>query len=86
MTQAKEVKIVMCIEATPRGAKTSVRLAHFQSQMAKLKIKLQDMAKTKVVCEHVWCTTCCSEGHRIDECLVLLNYVATGAPSPFPSE
>lgn len=41
--------------------------------------------KNKVVCEHVWCTTCQSEGHHRDKCPVLGNYVVTGAPSPFPT-
>jgi len=33
--------------------------------------------------EHIWCTTCQSEVHHKDECPVLENYVAIGAPSPF---
>jgi hypothetical protein len=45
----------------------------------------EDMDKMKVMHEHIWCTTCRSEGHQRDEFLVLPNYVAMGAPNPFPS-
>jgi len=41
--------------------------------------------KVKVVCENVWCTTCQSKGNRRDECSTLGNYMATGAPNPFPT-
>jgi hypothetical protein len=85
MTQAEAVEITMRLEATPGGTETSIRLAQVQSQLANLTIQLQDMAKTKVMHEHIWCTTCHSEGHHRDECPVLPNYVATGASSPFPS-
>jgi hypothetical protein len=60
-------------------------LVQVQSQLANLMIQLQDMAKTKVMHEHVWCTTCHSEGHHRDEFPILPNYVVIGAPSPFPS-
>jgi hypothetical protein len=34
---------------------------------------------------HVWCTMCRSEGHHRDECPTLGNYLAMGAPNPFPT-
>jgi hypothetical protein len=63
-TQAEVVEITMRLESTPGGAEISVGLAQVQSQLAKLTIQLQDMAKYKVVQENLWCTTCRSEGHR----------------------
>jgi hypothetical protein len=39
-------------------------LAQVQSQLANLTMQLQDMAKEKVMHEHVWCTTCRFEGHH----------------------
>jgi hypothetical protein len=57
MTQAKEIEIVVRLEATPRGAETLTRLVQVQLQLANLKIQLQDMAKSKAMHEHVWCTT-----------------------------
>jgi hypothetical protein len=75
----------MHLEATLGGAETSVGLVQVQSQLANLTIQLQDMDKTKVMHEHVWCTTCRFKGHHRDECPVLPNYVAIGVPSPFPS-
>jgi hypothetical protein len=49
-----------------------------------LTIQLQDMPKDKVMCEHVWCTTCHLEGNQRDECMVLPNYATTGKMTPFP--
>jgi hypothetical protein len=75
---------MMCLEATLGGTETSTRLAQVFSQMANLMIQLKYMVETKFMCDHVWCTTCCSEGHHRDECPVLPNYVMTGAPSLYP--
>jgi len=74
----------MHLEATPRGVETSVGLAQVWSQLANLMMQLHDMAKVKVVCEHIWCTTYHSKRHRRYEFPALPNYVAMGAPSPFP--
>jgi hypothetical protein len=68
-----------------RRGETSTGLAQVQSQLANLMMQLQDMAKMKVMHEHVWCTTCHSEGNQRDEFPILPNYVAMGTPSPFPS-
>jgi hypothetical protein len=84
-TQAEVVEITMCLEATPGGVKTSEVLAQVQSQVSNLNMQPQDMAKTKFMCKHVWCTACRSEEHRRDECPILPNYVVTGALIPFPT-
>jgi hypothetical protein len=57
-TQSEAVDIAMRLEATPRGVETLAALAQVQSKLANLIIHLQDMAKVKVLHEHVWCTTC----------------------------
>jgi hypothetical protein len=85
MTKAVVVEISMCLKSTLGGAETLTGLAQVWSQLANLKMHLQVMAKTKVVCDHVWCTTCRSKWHRSDACLVLPNYMVMGAPCPFPS-
>jgi Tfp pilus assembly protein PilN len=77
MTQVEVVEIVMHLEDTPRGIEKSVGLAQVQLQLANQMIQLQDMANTKVIHEHVWCTTCRYEDHHQDECPVLPNYVAS---------
>jgi hypothetical protein len=48
----------MHLEATPGGGETSTGMAQVQSQLTNLTMQLQDMAKAKVVHEHVWCTMC----------------------------
>jgi hypothetical protein len=63
-TQEKAVEIVMRLEATPGGGKTSASLAHKQSQLANLTMQLQDIEKAKVARERIWCTTCRSKGHH----------------------
>jgi hypothetical protein len=86
MSQVEAVDIVMCLEATLGGDETSMGLAHVHSQLSNIMMQLQDIAKIKVMRKHVWCTTCCVEGKHKDECLVLMNYVTMGAPSPFPTK
>jgi hypothetical protein len=74
----------MCLEVTLGGGETSMGLAQVQSKHSNLTMQLQDMVKTKVVHEHVWCTTCQSKGHHMNElCPTLGNYLATGAPNPY---
>jgi hypothetical protein len=85
MDSGSNYEIAMRLESTPGGAETLTRLAQVQLQLAILSMQLQDMAKTKVVREHIWCTTCRSEGNHKDECHVLCNYVVIGIPSPFPT-
>jgi hypothetical protein len=48
-------------------------------------MQLQDMAKAKVVHEHVWCTMYYPKGHHRNECPTLGSYMATGVPNPFPT-
>jgi hypothetical protein len=67
MNYAEAIKITMCFEATPKGVETSTGLVQVQLQLSNLTIELQDMAKEKVVHEHVWCTTCHSKGNQRDE-------------------
>jgi hypothetical protein len=59
-----------------RRGKYIATLEQVQSQLANLTMQLQDMAKTKVMYEHVCCTTCRDEGNRRDVCPLLGNYVA----------
>jgi hypothetical protein len=60
-----------------------VGLAHVHSQLAKLTMQLQDMVKTIVVLEHIWCSTCRSEGHRKDHFPTLGNYLVMREMNPF---
>jgi hypothetical protein len=34
--------------------------------------------------EAICCTTCRTEGHHKKKCLTFMQYMATGAPNPFP--
>jgi hypothetical protein len=65
------MEIVMHLEATPGGGETSTGMAQVQSQLTNITMQLQDMAKAKVVHEHVWCTMCHIEGHHRNECPTL---------------
>jgi hypothetical protein len=62
-TQEKAFEITMGLEDTPRGGETSLELEQVQYHLKKLTVKLQDMAKAKVLHENFWCTTCCIESH-----------------------
>jgi len=64
MNQAEAVEIMIRLEATLGGAETLTGLVQVQSQLANLTIQLQDMDKTKFMCDYIWCTTCHSEGNH----------------------
>jgi hypothetical protein len=74
----------MHMESTPEGGEILVGLVQVKYQLANLTMQLQDMEKTKVVCEHVWCTMCRSKRHHREECPTLENYMEMGASIPFP--
>jgi hypothetical protein len=48
-------------------------------------MQLQDMVKAKVLCENVWCTLCCTEGHHRNGFPALGSYIAKGVPNLFPT-
>jgi len=53
-----------------------------KSQLAALRIQLSEIKKEKEKCEHIWCITCKTEGHRKEECPKLAQYMAIEAPYP----
>ena len=65
-------------------AKISVGMVNIQNHLANLTLQLHDMKKGKEVREEVWCTKCRTEGHSKEHCLVFAEYLASGAPNPFP--
>jgi hypothetical protein len=65
-TQAEVIEIEIHLEDTPGRVEMSTGLTQVKLQLTNLTMQLQDMAKTKVMCEHVWCTTCRSEGNHRD--------------------
>jgi hypothetical protein len=67
------------------GGETLIGLVQVQSQLVNLTMQLQDMAKTKVGCENVWCTGCLIEGHHQNECLALGIYTTMDVLNPFPT-
>jgi hypothetical protein len=77
------MEIVMCLEATQGDGETSTMLAHVQSWLTNLTMKLQDMAKSKVVCRNVWCTTCHTKDHHRNECHTPGSYTYDML-NPFP--
>jgi hypothetical protein len=79
--QSKALEITMKLEASPIG-ENGAGMAQVQSQLATLKIQLQELAKGKEKCEEVWCVTCRKEGHHKNECPTFAYYLAIGALNP----
>jgi len=57
-------------------------MAQLQFQLVALTLQLQDISKIKEKRYDVWCTYCKVDGHFKNQCLVLLQYMSTGAPNP----
>jgi hypothetical protein len=74
----------MCLESTLEGGETSSGLVQVKSQLTNITMKLQYMAKAKVVHDHVWCTMCRTKVHHRIKCLMLGSYMVIGELNPFP--
>jgi hypothetical protein len=81
-SQPEELEIAMKLESSPVGDNGGMAQVHMH--LVALKIQLVEMMKGKEKCEQVWCTKCRTEGHHKDECPTFTQYLATGAPNPFP--
>ena len=82
-SQAEALEITMKLEASSIP-ETSVRMAQIHNQLANLTLQLHDMKKGKEVREEIWCTRCRTKGHSKEHCPVFAEYLASGAPNPFP--
>ena len=71
----------MNLEAAP--VKDNFGIAQIQAQLAAMALELRDMKTGKIGRESVWCTHCWKEGHDMEQCLVVGNYLNTGMPNPF---
>ena len=79
--QQEALEISMKLKTTP--VRENSRIAQIQAQLAEMALEIRDMKKGKSIRENVWCTRCKTEGHDKEQCLVLRNYLNTGAPNPF---
>jgi hypothetical protein len=82
-SQSKALNITMKLEASPVG-ENGAGMAQVQSQLAALTIQLQKISKWKENNEEVWCVTCIKEFHHKNEFPTFKQYLAIGAPNPFP--
>ena len=71
----------MKLEASPI-ANGAIGMVQIQSQLANLRLQLQDIKKGKEGQEDLWCKKCRMDGHTKDNYLTFMNYVAFGAPNP----
>jgi hypothetical protein len=62
---------------------TSTGLVQGQYHLVNLTMQLKDMEEANLVCENVWCTLFCVEGHHTNECPTLGSYTMTGTPNLF---
>lgn len=79
-SQAEALEAAIRMEASPIG-ESSTGMAEVQSQLVALTLQLQDISKQKEKREDVRCTYYRTEGNYKNQCLVLLLYMATGAPN-----
>ena len=79
--QQEALEIAMKLETTP--VEDNSGIAQIQVQLAAMALELRDMKKGKAVQEEFWCTRCRTEGHDKEQCLVIRNYLNSGAPNPF---
>jgi len=87
MVQQKLASPAEALEETTRMeaslvGESSTGMAQVQSQLATLTLHLQDISKMKENMDDVWCTYCKVEDHFKNQCPILLQYMAIGAPNP----
>ena len=73
----------MKLEASPL-AETSTGMTNLQNQLDNLMLQLHELKKVKEVVQDIWCVRCKAQGHNKDNCLVFVEYLATGVPNPLP--
>ena len=73
----------MKLEASPL-AETSTGMTTLQTQLANLTLQIHELKKGKEVMQDIWCIKCRAQGHSKDNCLVFIEYLASGAPNPLP--
>ena len=61
-------------------------IVQIQAQLAAMALELRDMKTGKLDHAEVWCTQCWTEGHDKDRCPLVINYLNTGTPNPFPPQ
>jgi len=79
-SQAESLEAYIRLEASPIG-ESRAGMAQVHLQLAALTLQVQDISKQKEKREDVRCTYCRTEGHYKNQCLVLLQYMAIGAPN-----
>ena len=80
-SQIEALELAMKLEASSIGD-SSARMVQIQSQLADLRIQLQDIKKGKEAQEDLWCTKCITNIHTKDNYLTFMNYVTSSAPNP----
>ena len=82
-SQSEALEIAMRLEASPIS-ESALGMDQLQQQLVNITLELQSLKKGKEVREEIWCTRCRTKRHSNEQCLVLAQYLASGAPNPLP--
>ena len=62
-------------------SESTLGMDQLEQQLIIIILELQSLKKGKEVCEEIWCTRCRTEGHSKEQCPVVTQYLASGAPN-----
>ena len=82
-SQSEALEIAMRLEASSMS-ESALGMDQLQQQLVNITLELQSLKKGKEVREEIWCTRCRTEGHSKEQCPVVAQYLASGAPNPLP--